>query len=225
MSTYGSMKSKDIYYRTKLPHIHPADGIFFITFRLADSLPIQVIHQFMEEKNFEKLRIRLQYEGILKKELLYEIEKNYFNKFDKLLSMDTTNCWLNQDKIAQLIANKLHSYDKHRYLLICYCIMPNHVHMLVNMKDFISVNTSNRSGRTRYYPLTNVLRLMKGSTARIANKMLDRSGAFWQHESYDHYVRSENEYNKIIEYILQNPVKSGIVTDWRDWKWNYLANL
>ncbi len=225
MSTYGSMKSKDIYYRAKLPHIHPADGIFFITFRLANSLPKQVIHQFMEEKNFEKLRIRLQNEGIFKRELIYEIEKNYFNKFDKLLSQSTTNCWLNNNKIAQLVANKLHSYDNLRYLLICFCIMPNHVHILVNMKNFISINRSNRYGRTKNYPLSDVLRLIKGSTARLANKLLDRSGEFWQHESYDHYVRSEKEYNKIIEYILLNPVKSGFVTDWREWKWNYLADL
>ena len=49
-----------------------------------------------------------------------------------------------------------------------------------------------------------------------------KDGAFWHHESYDHYVRDE-ELNRIIQYIVNNPVKAGMVEDWRDWKFTYLA--
>lgn len=74
------------------------------------------------------------------------------------------------------------------------------------------------------YPVTDILRLIKGSTAREANKMLNRSGSFWQHESYDHLVRNDMARERIIRYILKNPVKAGLVKKWNDWEWTYCKN-
>ena len=44
---------------------------------------------------------------------------------------------------------------------------------------------------------------------------------FWQHESYDHVVRDENELGRIVEYVLNNPVKVGFCENWEDWKYSY----
>lgn len=71
------------------------------------------------------------------------------------------------------------------------------------------------------YKLTRILREIKGSTAREANKILKRSGAFWQHESYDHVVRDGKELERIIGYVLNNPVSAGFINDWKKWKWSY----
>ena len=73
--------------------------------------------------------------------------------------------------------------------------------------------------------MTDILRLIKGSTAREANKILNRRGAFWQHESYDRVVRDEKELNRIIWYTINNPVKAGLVKNAEDWKWSYYANV
>lgn len=73
--------------------------------------------------------------------------------------------------------------------------------------------------------VTNILRLLKGSTARECNKILNRTGAFWQHESYDHVIRSEDELNRIIEYVLNNPVRAKLVDNTHDWKWSYCKYL
>ncbi len=62
---------------------------------------------------------------------------------------------------------------------------------------------------------------LKGGTAHEANRLVGRSGAFWEHESYDHYVRDEEELERIILYVLGNPVKAGLVADWRAWPWSY----
>ncbi len=62
---------------------------------------------------------------------------------------------------------------------------------------------------------------IKRNSAKQANKFLDRSGIFWQHENYDHYVRDEGELERIIKYVLNNPVKAGLVDDWEKWKWSY----
>ncbi len=57
-----------------------------------------------------------------------------------------------------------------------------------------------------------------------ANKILNRKGAFWQHESYDHVVRDGNELERIINYVLHNPVRAGLVSSRDQWKWSYERN-
>jgi len=66
-----------------------------------------------------------------------------------------------------------------------------------------------------------IMKSLKGYTAREANKILMRRGAFWEPESYDHFVRSDAEYERVINYVLNNPVKAGLVKNWSDWKWNW----
>ena len=61
----------------------------------------------------------------------------------------------------------------------------------------------------------------KRFTARLANQLLVRSGSFWQHESYGHVIRDQAEYERIIRYVLLNPVKAGLVEHWRDWPYSW----
>ena len=65
---------------------------------------------------------------------------------------------------------------------------------------------------------------LKGYTATQANKLLGRSGAFWQPESYDHVVRP-GELPRILAYVAENPVKAGLVQEWQQWPHTYLAEL
>lgn len=51
--------------------------------------------------------------------------------------------------------------------------------------------------------------------------LLGQEGAFWEHESYDHYVRDEAELERIIKYVLYNPVKAGLAADWVAWPWTF----
>jgi hypothetical protein len=62
----------------------------------------------------------------------------------------------------------------------------------------------------------------KSYTAVKANRILKRKGQFWHHESYDHYIRNEDELYKIINYILNNPVKAGLIGDYREWPYKWL---
>jgi REP element-mobilizing transposase RayT len=66
-----------------------------------------------------------------------------------------------------------------------------------------------------------IMQSLKGYTARKCNLVLGRSGQFWQHESFDHIIRDEPEFVRIIRYTLNNPVKEKMVDRWSDWKWNY----
>ena len=65
------------------------------------------------------------------------------------------------------------------------------------------------------------MRALKGVTAREANKALQRTGQrFWQEESFDHWVRSEGSFDRIVLYIENNPVRAGLVTKPEDWPWS-----
>ena len=102
-------------------------------------------------------------------------------------------------------------------------IMPNHVHVL------FAIKSSNRSdeiaGRgdslTGPIPLQTIMQSLKRHTARQANKILGRQGPFWQEESFDRVVRNSPESERIIEYIINNPVTAGFVDQWEDWPWSY----
>jgi putative transposase len=73
---------------------------------------------------------------------------------------------------------------------------------------------------TSSYIVTKILQNLKAFTAREANKNLNRSGAFWQKESYDHIVRNYEELNRIINYVVMNPVKAELVDNREKWKWS-----
>jgi hypothetical protein len=62
---------------------------------------------------------------------------------------------------------------------------------------------------------------LKGFTSHECNRLLQREGEFWAHESYDHYIRDNEEWQRIVAYVLNNPVKAGFIKEWRQWKWNY----
>ncbi|MEM8528674.1 MAG: hypothetical protein AAGG68_28830, partial [Bacteroidota bacterium] len=103
---------------------------------------------------------------------------------------------------------------------------PNHVHVLFDT----SVQIVDDKGfylnevPENYIQLHQIMKLIKGSTAYFANKILGRKGKFWQKDSYDHYVRNEKEFWNIVNYILQNPVKAKLVAQWEDHPFTYLAD-
>ena len=86
-----------------------------------------------------------------------------------------------------------------------YVVMPNHVHLLI----------------TPLAPLPEVLRRVKGRTSRESNVLLGSTGKpFWQHESYDHWVRGGDEFRRIQAYIENNPVKAGLVRTPEEYPWS-----
>ena len=217
------MSEGGVFYRRNLPHIHPKDGMFFITFRLAGSLPQRVLKALREEK---ESRIKALEKRLSGKELFrekYRLESLFFGKYDGLLDRASEGPqWLKEIHLARIVVDKIHDLDGKRYRLISYCVMSNHVHLLIDTMGHDEIAVTNVSGKTLNYPVTDCLRLLKGSTARWCNLELKRNGAFWHKESYDHYVRDEEELARIIQYVLNNPVKAHLVKDWQEWKLSYL---
>ncbi len=187
------------FHRRNLPHLYYDEGIYFITFRLNDSIPLHLLAEGQKDYQDQKLK-----DGDIN-----ETKRRLFVKYDNLLDTNLINCdYLTRSEITPVIKNSLHFYDNKDYSLLCYYVMPNHVHVVFELlKD-------NRG-------ISNIMHSIKRYSARECNKILKQDGYFWQHESYDRLVRNEKELYFTTEYILNNPVKAGLVEKREDWPHSY----
>ena len=189
-----------IYYERNLPHRLPPGSEIFLTFRLAGSLPGNIL-----------AHLQAQFSGCEQdgRESTYAQQRRYFGRFDALLDSNTHGpMWLREPQVADVVGASLRYFHGRAYLLHCYCLMPNHVHMIVSLPDDAP-------------SLVGVLQRIKGYTALQANQLLSRTGQFWQRETYDHVVRSGEEMQRIIAYVVNNPVKAGLVESWEQWPYTY----
>jgi REP element-mobilizing transposase RayT len=202
------------FYRRHLPHWQPRDAVFFVTFRLKNSLPYEVITSLQEER--ERARVALYklpeceraHQNILD-------DQHYFERWEENLNKAHFGPrWLSQPEIARIVQEALHYRDGKVFGLHTYCIMPNHVHVVFQL-------LSKSEWHSDLLPLNKIMQSLKRHTARQANILLGRDGAFWLDESYDHVIRNSEEYIRIINYALENPVKAGLVSRWDQWQWTY----
>ena len=137
-------------------------------------------------------------------------------KFERILDGHAVGpTWLRDDRIAAIVNESLHYRDGKVYRLDAFSIMANHVHAVV--KPLLITE----GGGTTYHSLSSIMQSLKGYTAFKANRILCREGEFWAHESYDHWIRDFDEWQRIVAYVLNNPLKAGYVERWQDWRWNY----
>jgi REP element-mobilizing transposase RayT len=201
-------------YERNLPHIQPPGASLFVTFRLAGSIPKVVLERLKMENQENERGIVQTAEPAEQSRFLYEEQKRQFGRYDAVLDeVSSGPVWLSQPEIAEIVMEAMHYRDGNVYDLEVFCIMPNHVHTVFSPLE-------NETGG--WYALQSIMHSLKRHTAREANKALGREGAFWQYESYDHVVRGRREWERIIAYVLNNPVMAGLVERWEDWPWTYL---
>ncbi|HTE36063.1 MAG TPA: transposase [Reyranella sp.] len=167
--------------RGYLPHFDSPETIQFITFRLADSLP---------QTDLEAMRHR----------------EDDVHRIDRELDVGVGACWLGRPEIASLVEHALLHFDEERYRLLAWCLMPNHVHVIVEV--------------LQGHSLSDIVRSWKSFTAHRANASLGRTGSFWHADYFDRYMRNEEHLLQTIGYVEQNPVKAGLVRQSRDWDWS-----
>lgn len=204
---------KEHFYHTKkLPHFQPAEGTFFVTYRLFGSIPMEVVREMQAE--FEKKKAAVSNNSKLslaeKKQLLYDCQKWHFGQVDAFLDKAPNEPhWLKNKAVAKIVSESIHTCEARYFQLWCYCIMANHVHLLITLKPESPV-------------LFQVLQNHKSFTGGVCNEFLGLEGKFWERESYDHLVRKNGEFERIMFYILNNPVKAKLVKNWWDWPSTYL---
>ncbi len=211
-------------YLNRLPHIAPIGATFFVTFRLADSLPQSFVNALKAELEAEITRLKKEFPGNTQR--IRDARARNFGKYDHQLDTQPYGeCHLRQADVAEIVAEKMRALDGSLYDLQAYSIMPNHVHVLFSMATQVVDDQGvwPEEIPEHYVQLDKVMQLIKGGSSYSINRHLGRSGKFWFKDSYDHYVRKEEEWLNIALYILQNPVKAGLAKKWDAWPFNYCS--
>ena len=203
------------FYKRNLPHWQEPGAEYFVTFRLAGSLPKKVIQQLKESRDTFKKNFshKVDYQSASRK-----FEALLFKKYESLLDGQGTGPnWLSNKNIADIVKEALHFRDNKEYDLYAFCIMSNHVHLV--FRDLYSNQEDQKIEET--FAVTKILQGLKSYTGLMANRELNRTGSFWHEESYDRLIRNADELNNTIQYTLNNPVNINLVKDLRDWLHSY----
>ena len=174
------------HQRGYLPHYDAPGVTQFVTFRLADAMPASR---------------RSEWEALLK----IERERQRRIELEAYLDRGRGECWLARPEIADVAERALRFFDGQRYQLQAWVVMPNHIHVLVDIWKT---------------PLAQVAQSWKRFIAREANKLLGREGTFWEREYWDTWIRDEEHRRKAMRYVEWNPVKAGLVQTAAEWRWS-----
>jgi len=180
---------------TNLPHWYQPGVTYFVTFRTEDSIPTDVRRRWHAERadwlqrhgisdyksQFQKLPIPL------RKEFHERFSRQYMESLDKGFGA----CVLARQELSSIVADSLFRFDSSRYHLGDFVVMPNHVHLIVCLLGETEIAAQCTS--------------WKRFTARKINQALKKTGRFWQEESFDHLIRSPEQFAAIQHYIANNP--------------------
>jgi putative transposase len=191
-------------HRGKLPHWRQWGVTYFITSRLADSVPVELAKNWKLQRDAwlhdHNISTLADVESLNEK-LRKEYHQLFTAEFHKLLDAGHGECLLGIDRCAELLIDRLLAGHAKSYHLDSWCIMPNHMHVLVEPLGKCT--------------LGEIVRHWKGGSANDINRHLKRKGMLWQAETYDHIVRNEPQLTHYRKYIAENPdpahLKTGFV--------------
>lgn len=169
--------------RGYLPHLDAPNLVQHIVFRLADSLPGG---------------LRTDIAGMRLADRVFAV--------DAALDQGHGKRDLAVPVVAALVQTALLTFDTEQYALIAWCVMPNHVHALLETS----------SG----YRLEHIVHSWKSYTAKAANRLLGRAGPFWAPEYFDRFMRDAEHLGRTAAYIEGNPVKAGLCENISDWRFS-----
>ena len=188
-----------IYYNGFLPHWRQTGCTYFVTFRLADSVPRAVLAEWNYERDTwlsvrgvdPKTRDWKKALETLSKEDRRLLERHFAGRLLEYLDRGHGDCVLRKSEIRQVVADSMLFFHSKKLDTGDFVVMPNHVHALL----------------TPYagFELEDVLHSIKSYTANQINNKLRRSGTLWMEESYDHIVCDGEELLRIQQYIRVNP--------------------
>jgi len=174
------------HQRGYLPHYDVPGLTQLVTIRLADSLPASRRGEWELLLNIEDDRQRRRH-------------------LEEYLDRGMGGCWLGRPEIATLAESALRHFDGERYGLGAWVVMPNHLHLLVDVWDL---------------PLSKLIGGWKSFIAHEANRALHRTGDFWEREYLDTVIRDETHRRTAVKYIESNPLKAGFVREAKQWNWS-----
>ena len=202
--------------RRNLPHWEQAGCTYFLTWRLADSIPAEKVRGWMAERDrwlaLNPKPWRPETRALYNREFVARIER--------WLDAGHGACVLRQPAVRRVLEGALHFFQGKRYELEAAVIMPNHVHVLVTPYEsdtaVPAVSRGQGTGGTpvsRSHSLSSILHSWKSYSAHEIRKLIGQKGPLWMDENFDHAVRSEEQLAHFHRYIRENPAKAALRED------------
>lgn len=136
------------------------------------------------------------FESKLSPQERFQFRQTFNRKLNEKLDRGGGACVFRNDPCLTILRNHMLEGDTVHYHLGDFVIMPNHVHLLLNLVAGIELDKA--------------LHRIKSGSAFLCNQALGRKGKLWQKESYDHLVRDSRELRSFRNYIRNNPDKARI---------------
>jgi putative transposase len=195
------------YYERHLPHQVPIGFPIFLNWNLKGSLPKRVVTELQQQRR--RLEKEPRRRGETGRQRKVRHEKLMFAMRDRCLDAAREGpLHLRDPRAATIVADSILWGAGERYELYAYVVMANHVHLLLTPTVDLKVVTQGLKGYT---------------SNRINGIQKARGRVLWQDESYDHWARDEEEMQRIIDYIENNPVAAGLCARPEDWPWSSAA--
>lgn len=179
--------------RNRLPHWEQTRSTYFVTFRLADSIPHEKLRRHVEAR-----RAWEEVQG--PRPWAPELEREYYRRFhgkvEAWLDLGSGDCLLGDPENAAIVEGCLRFFEGQRQVLHAWVVMPNHVHVLFELLG--------ESG------LPATLKAWKGYSARRINERLGRTGPLWQRSYFDRLIRDWTHFGRCVRYVLNNPAKARV---------------
>ena len=187
---------REWYSRGYLPHRDAPRLIQSVTYRLADSLPQEKLKLLCDELV-----------GLADDRA--EIERR--KRIEEWLDAGLGCCALGHPEVAHFVQKSWLRFHGERYHLHAWCVMPNHVHVLVEPQRPLSVVVQGWKSFTARW----ILRQNQRLALRIPEE-----NRLWMREYWDRFIRNAEHYRNVVEYIHRNPVKAGLCCQPEDWPWS-----
>lgn len=214
------MKEEGVVRRRNLPHIDVEDKPSFITACLQGSISSSGFRQI--ENCRKELESKPRPEELSESEWRRKKHQLLFDFVDSILDGQCPARHLADDRLAEIVQNAFLHFAEVRYHLYAFVVMPSHHHWLfLPNAEWAQQLAIDQAGKMRpRTPRESISHSIQSYTANQCNRVREKTGAFWQTESFDHYVRDEAELFKTIHYIEQNPVAAGLVKQAEDFRWS-----
>jgi len=199
------------FYRRRLPHWEISGSWYFLTFRLAGTVPIRLLQQWQAEAEAARRTLEARRE-VLTAQQREDLELMVARQIEHYLDHNFHVRYLGEPPVAEAFLTVLQEKAASFFELGPWGVMPNHVHLLIKPRQDPATQDD--------FPLRIILQHIKGTSALACNQVLGRHGRFWQREYFDRRVRDEIDFVRKAEYIEANPVISGLCERPEDWLWS-----
>jgi putative transposase len=192
------------FFRRNLPHWLVADRTYFVTMRVAGTLPRRVVAELAAERE------ALYAAKCVDEDEWLALHRRQFLHIETLLDTAQANAGLSltTGALPQAIMDSFGWLAREAgWTVWAATVMPTHVHVVMR-------NRSGRSGE-----LLDDLARLKRFTGRTANRVHARKGEFWARDDFDHWCRTPEKVEAAVRYVRGNPVKAGLVSRWDEWAW------